>query len=361
LDASHTTGATRAQALQARVRALELENAALYEDSAVGYITIDATGAIEQCNGAAAALLGWQAAALRGRQLASFVERLDVPALLGFCERARSDGAGSCDLTLGGDAPALRVVRFSRASLVGESCCRLALSDVTAHQQANDALQRSESRLRHAYRRLAQAQESERVRLTEQLHDQVGRNLTALGLHLAMLSRDVVDDPSAATLREATTLLQATVAQVRHLMSELYPPMLGDYGVYSAVRWWASEVARRTGAEVRMVENDGDWRLRPEAEAALFRITQEALENAVRHAAATRIEVTLRAVDRRIELIVEDDGRGFDCTTVGIDERSSWGLTLMRERALAIGATLDIDSRPGRGTRIHLEVERLPR
>jgi signal transduction histidine kinase len=247
------------------------------------------------------------------------------------------------------------------AVVAGEACCRIALTDVNAQRQANDALLRSESRLRNAYRRLAQAQEYERVRLTEQLHDQVGRNLTALGLHLAILERDVGDGAPAAMLREAMNLLQGTVTQVRHLMSELYPPMLGDYGVYSAVRWLASEVARRTGAEVRMVEGDGDWRLHPETEAALFRITQEALENSVRHAAATRIDITLRAVDRRIQLTVTDDGRGFDCDAVGADGRSSWGLTLMRERALAIGATLAIESRAGRGTRIHLDVERLPR
>jgi signal transduction histidine kinase len=347
---------------EARLRALQLENDALYERAAVGYVTIDAQGCILQCNRAAAALFGRDAAGVQGRQLAAFVERLDAPSLANFCVRVRSgvDG-GSCDLTLGGEALTMRIVRFSSAVLVGEACCRIALVDVTAQQQANDALQRSESRLRIAYRRLAQAQERERVRLTEQLHDQVGRNLTALGLHLAILGRDVGEGAPAATLHEATALLQGTVAQVRHLMSELYPPMLADYGVYSAVRWWASEVARRTGAEVRMVEGDGDWRLHPDTEAALFRITQEALENAVRHASPTRIDITLRAVDRRIELIVADDGRGFDGDAVGADGRSSWGLTLMRERALAIGATLDIDSRPGRGTRVHLEVERLPR
>jgi signal transduction histidine kinase len=347
---------------EARLRALELENAALYEGAPVGYISIDGRGCIDRCNPAAAALLGSDAAVLCGRPLSAFVEHLDAPALASFCARAqRGADDGSCDLTLGGEATTMRIVRFSSAVAAGESGCRIALTDVTADRHGNDALQRSESRLRSAYRRLAQAQERERVRLTEQLHDQVGRNLTALGLHLAMLERDVGEGTPAATLREAMNLLQGTVAQVRHLMSELYPPMLGDYGVYSAVRWWASEVARRTGAEVRMVEGDGDWRLHPDTEAALFRITQEALENAVRHAAATRIEITLRAVDRRIELVVADDGRGFDCDSVGADGRPSWGLTLMRERALAIGATLAVESRPGRGTRIHLEVERLPR
>jgi signal transduction histidine kinase len=334
----------------------------LYDRAPVGYLTLTGDGRIEQINRAGAALLEAPGEALAGQALSQYVERLDRPALRALLQRIQAGTPGDgCELSLRGAGGALRVVRVEAEAGRGAGC-RITLADVTESRLSTDALRRSETKLRQAYRRLAQAQESERLRLTEQLHDQVGRNLTALGLNLSMLRQELAPSAGAETrarLQDSLALLQATVSQIRGLMSELYPPMLGDYGLYAALRWWAGEVGKRAAIEVVMLEPDGGLRLSSELETALFRIAQEALENAARHAAASRIEITLRIFEQRLELAVRDDGHGFDAEAVlADDERASWGLTWMRERALAIGARLQIESAPGFGTRVVVELPR---
>jgi signal transduction histidine kinase len=331
----------------------------LYDRAPVGYLTLGTDGRIEQINRAGALLLDGAIDQLVGESLLRYVERLDRPSLRALLRRARDSGERErAELSLRGIGGAWRVLRLEAEASGAE--CRITLFDITEHRLSTDALRRSETQLRHAYRRLAQAQESERLRLTEQLHDQVGRNLTALGLNLSILGQELAPAASpeaAARLRDSVGLLRAAVAQIRGLMSELYPPMLGDYGLFAALRWWTGEVGKRSGIAIAMADVDGGARLATEVESALFRIAQEAIENAVRHAGAERIEVMLRIDGQCFELAVRDYGCGFDAAAVlADDERASWGLTWMRERALAIGASLQIESRPGWGTRVMVEL-----
>lgn len=330
-----------------------------FERAPIGGFTLDRAGRIRLANLAGAALLGGERAALRGSAFADRVEALDRPAWQGFLQRVFADGRRQvCELTLAAPQQ-LRIVRLEGEARPAADECQLLVSDITEHRLASDALRRSETRLRAAYRRLAEAQEIERLRLTEQLHDEVGRNLTALGLNLSILQRDLAAEAAApvqARLQDSIALLKTTVGQVRGLMSELYPPMLGDFGLFAALRWWVGETAGRSAVEIRLLPTEFPRRLAAEVESGLFRIAQEALANAVRHADARRIEIGLDDDGRRLALWIDDDGRGFDLAAVsGDDERPSWGLVWMRERALAIGATLQIGPRAGGGTRVRVE------
>ena len=149
------------------------------------------------------------------------------------------------------------------------------------------------------------------------------------------------------------------MGSIRDLMANLRPPVLDDYGLLAALRWYGEQVTARTGLPVEVWGQEQMPRLSFVAETALFRIAQEALTNVGKHARATHVTVTLEEVPEGLRLTVADDGSGFDPAALPQRrERSGWGLITMRERAEALGGRLRVDSRPGEGTRIVVEVQR---
>jgi signal transduction histidine kinase len=149
---------------------------------------------------------------------------------------------------------------------------------------------------------------------------------------------------------------------VRGIMSDLRPPVLDEYGLTAALRWQCSLFSKRTGIEVDQRAVDPSLKLPPEVQPALFRIAQEALTNIAKHAKASRVTVELRNADGRTRLVVSDNGRGFRPPGGPIGKAvSGWGLTIMRERALSIGGSFRLDSAPGKGTRILVEIPVQPK
>ncbi|MFI5167614.1 MAG: PAS domain S-box protein [Thermoanaerobaculales bacterium] len=231
--------------------------------------------------------------------------------------------------------------------------------DVTERKRAEEAREHLFEVVRGLARRLADVEEAERQRLSRELHDRVGQNLTALGLNLSILQSTLPPEAVAvvgARIDDSLALLGETVERVRDVMSDLRPPMLDDFGLLSALHWYAEKVASRTGLTIVVEGAEPVPRLAPSVAIALFRITQEALTNVVKHARAQRVEVTVSPHGEMLRLMVADDGAGFDRQSLGpAGEGRGWGLATMRERALAINGNLEIDSSPGRGTRILLE------
>jgi signal transduction histidine kinase len=148
-------------------------------------------------------------------------------------------------------------------------------------------------------------------------------------------------------------LLTNTTTQVRDLLTDLHPPGLNEYGLLAALRSYVDTFRRSTSLSV-CVRGEESPRLARAAELALFRIAQEALINSAKHAAANRVEVTLKATAVDVLLSVKDDGQGFDPAEPG--NHSSWGLVIMRDRAEAVGARLKIESAPGKGTAVLVAV-----
>lgn len=218
------------------------------------------------------------------------------------------------------------------------------------------------SRLRELSRRLLDVEEDERRRINREIHDRIGQNLSALHLALnttrARLSADSL--PAIRDqLDDASRLLGVTIAQVRDVMADLRPVALDDYGLFAALKSYAEPFSERVGVPVDVSGKDIVPRLPPAVETALFRIAQEALHNVAKHAHASEVSVMLDAHADRVLLAVSDDGIGFEPEGSGTP-RASWGVTTMRERAEAIGAALRIDSAPGKGTRVSVEVARRP-
>jgi signal transduction histidine kinase len=143
---------------------------------------------------------------------------------------------------------------------------------------------------------------------------------------------------------------------MRNIMADFRPPMLDSSGLRAALFWYGEKFSQKMNIPVDVHdENMQGGRLPLDVETGLFRIAQEALLNAAKHAKATKIEVRLTEEDQAFTMTIEDDGRGFDPQKVPASRKDHWGLAIMRERAQAIQASIAIDSAPGKGTRVTLK------
>ena len=196
----------------------------------------------------------------------------------------------------------------------------------------------------------------ERNRLARDLHDAMTQTLFSLRLTLETAASTIGADPAGAArhVADASALVEATFRELRTLVFELRPPSLEADGLAETVRKHLDIVGRAHGLAVR-VTTVGDRRPPAGVEAAIYRIVQEAVTNVVRHARATTIEVRLSVDDRLARVQISDDGIGFDPGARSIRTRHL-GLTSMRERAQAAGGTCTVESAPGAGTTVLVEV-----
>ncbi|MFO7398761.1 MAG: histidine kinase [Actinomycetales bacterium] len=212
----------------------------------------------------------------------------------------------------------------------------------------NAMLDRLEAERSFSTAHVLAAQEAERQRIAQELHDEIGQTLT-----VALLELKRVVDRAPRNLREELQAVQETVRssldEVRQVARRLRPGVLEDLGLLSALSALAAEFSRASGVPVERRCDPDLPELSSEAELVIYRIAQESLTNISRHAKASRVWLTLTAERGMVRLRITDDGRG------GVD-REGAGIRGMRERALLIGARLSIDSPPGEGTEVLLEV-----
>jgi signal transduction histidine kinase len=227
-------------------------------------------------------------------------------------------------------------------------------------QEAEDSLRDSREDYRSLTHRLVSLQDTERRDIARELHDRVGQNLTAMRINIDLI-RARLDGNGDAQIRaraeDSMRLIDSTFKAVQNVMYDLRPPMLDEYGLGPSLRWYAKEFTDRTGIRVETFDGD-DLRLGPDAEIALFRIAQEALNNAARHSQAKNMRIDLRQAEAETVFTVQDDGAGFDAERAR-PAKVGYGLVTMRERAEAVGGTFAMSSEKGRGTRITVKVPRL--
>jgi signal transduction histidine kinase len=204
----------------------------------------------------------------------------------------------------------------------------------------------TEERLTHAL----EAAEQERSRWARELHDETLQGLGGLQMLLASVLRKGDAEAREAAMRQALEHISGEIDSLRTLITELRPAELDELGLESALEALAERRAARDGIEVvldvDLPGEDGDRRLERQTESTIYRIVQEALTNAAKHAEAKRVEVRLGFASDRLELVISDDGRGFDPVNTG----GGFGLLGMRERIALVRGTFEIDSRPGAGT-----------
>ena len=218
-------------------------------------------------------------------------------------------------------------------------------------QSVNGLLRRLADERRLGDARALAAQEAERHRIAQELHDEVGQSLTVVLLGLKQVEShaptELVDE--LAALRESA---RTGLDDVRRVARRLRPGVLEDLGLTSALAALATDFADHSGAAVRRSFAPGLPVLSPEVEVVVYRVAQQALTNAARHADAQEVELSLRRQGRWVVLEVGDDGRGFDGPVA--DDGS--GLVGMRERAALVRAELSVTSRPRHGTTVRLKV-----
>ena len=229
-------------------------------------------------------------------------------------------------------------------------------------RQTEAALRASAEQLSALSRRLVEVQEAERRQLARELHDRVGQNLTALSINLDILGAQLANDlagDSRARLEESSALVDSTADAIDNVMTELRPPMLDDYGLLSALHWYAKEFSRRMGLQVTVSGDDSAMRPPPDVEITLFRVAQEALTNVAKHARASHIEIRLEHIAGSWIMSIRDDGIGL-ATSKDMHDRARQGLGMvtMRERSQAVGGRFVAHPAPGGGTEVRITVPR---
>jgi signal transduction histidine kinase len=219
--------------------------------------------------------------------------------------------------------------------------------DLSERLEAERLLEERRREIEFLVERLLALQEDERSRLSRELHDHIGQTLTALKLNVAALGSGVVP-PRQALVDDTLGILDDALEAVRTLSFDLRPAMLDELGLSNAVRAYAIRQAETAGLDLRLVVADARRAAASEMETACFRILQEAVTNAIRHAEAVSLSVELTEEDDALVLRVGDDGRGFDPAANG----ARLGLLIIRERAERVGASVEVASSPGLGTTV---------
>ena len=210
-------------------------------------------------------------------------------------------------------------------------------------------LEQHRGELQQLSARLVDVQETERRSISRELHDEVGQALGLLLMELGHLSNELAvgDEKTRELVRRSKEMAERTVHTVRNMALLLRPSMLDDLGLVAAVEWYAREVSRQGNIEVKVNAENLPENLPDEVKVCVYRLVQEALNNAQRHANAKNVFVELAQSDGMARLKIADDGNGFDTKRT-----RGMGLLGMEERVKRLGGTISIDSRPGSGTTI---------
>lgn len=365
------TGRWRHRASSHETRRLEAEAAAQREqtfsnamiDAMPGIVYFyDEQGRFLRWNQNFARVSGYDAAEIATMHPLDFFAGPDKPRLAEKIAEVYEEGESSVEATfVSKDGRTTPYFFTGRRVMLDDVPCLIGVGmDITARRKAQQALEDYARRLQATSRRLLEVQETERRILARDLHDSVGQELTALSLNLSIIGSLLPAQlaPSIVSrLEDSQKLLEATTQHLRHVMIELRPPGLDELGLLAALKDHAQRVAARSGLGLRLQGREPRPRFPDTIEIALFRIAQEALNNAVKHAGATEIAIALVEDPGQVSLVVEDNGRGMACTPASDDATAhGMGMTTMRERAEAIGASLRVDSRTGQGTCITVKL-----
>jgi PAS domain S-box-containing protein len=361
------TDITRRRNAEDNLRRSEEKFRLLYEKAPLGYQSLDEDGIIREVNQTWLDTMGYARDEVIGRWFGDFLapgSQVLFPDRFA-CFKDTGEVSNSSFEMVRKDGTQIIVsfngrVAYDEQGRFAQTHCMF--QDITARKRAEEEIVRKSSQLRALAARLGEVEEAERQHLARELHDQVCQSLTALGLTLTLLQAQMPRKAAAKfsrRLAHAVTLVEQTGETIREVMAELRPPMLDDYGLLAALHWYGAEFSRRTGIGVDVRGQEAAPRLAAPVELSLFRIVQEAMANVVQHARASRVELTEAEENGTVRLVIADNGAGFDQDQLGQPEgRLRWGIMTMSERAAAAGGWCRVESHPGQGTRVVVEVSR---
>jgi len=354
-------GLSRRERLLEELRENEERFRALWLTSTDAVLIVDGENRIRYANPAVASIFGHEPAELHGESLARLqparLAARHTDGLKRYLETGRRTlNWGSVEtIAVRRDGSEFPVeVAFSEHEIKGERLFAGFIRDISQRKLNEASVAASRARLQALSEQLLQVQEVERANLARELHDEFGQTLTATKLQLQMLGQRT---PSPF-LEDCIALVDQGLKQVRTLSLDLRPLQLDRLGLAAALRAHVERLSQQTGRAVTFEDAPDHLSLTGPRAAACFRIVQEALTNAIRHASAQSIRVKLAVEQRMLLLEVADDGAGFDLDAKRsrAAQGASLGLLSMEERAHLLDGTLQIHTTVGRGTRITARV-----
>ena len=223
-------------------------------------------------------------------------------------------------------------------------------------QLAGDEIQDYQRQLRRLSSELSLAEARERREIASDLHDHVGQALALVAQKVSVMQGNAIFSGMDGEFSEILTLLDQTIRYTRDLTVEISPPVLYDLGLTAAIEWQARRAREMYDLVVTFSESGAPREISEHVKVFAFKAVQELVRNVARHAHATRATIELNWRPHDFEIVVEDDGRGFDARDAeeGASPNSCFGLFSIRERLSYLGGTLDLASAPGRGTRVSM-------
>lgn len=232
------------------------------------------------------------------------------------------------------------------------------MTNISAGKQAQREVSDSRAALAELTAHIEAVKEQERTRIAREIHDDLGGNLTAIKMAIAMLARRLPAD-QPLLLEKASyvdSLVDRTIEAAHRISLDLRPPML-DFGIVAAFEWQVKEFEKQVGIACHFAASEADIALSPDHAIALFRIFQEALTNIAKHAGANRVDITLALAGTTLSLDIVDDGKGGGVAQADREKPGSFGLRSMSERARALGGTMTLSGAPGGGTMVSIQIE----
>jgi PAS domain S-box-containing protein len=334
--------------------------ASIVETSNDSIITIDLDFEITSWNKAAETLYGYSAAEAIGKLLTTLTLPKDFNKLLEKIEKIKTSkeveifeservGKDKAHMIL---EVVVSPVNDEDGNIIGISTIA---RDLTVRSLAEKAMHDKD-----VLHRLIIAQEDERSRISRDLHDELGQQLTSLRFALEQALGACSDERTTASIAAVADIAATIDQSLDFLAWELRPALLDGVGLVAAVENYLAQWSRHAGVEIEFRTSGlSPARLAPNIETNLYRILQESLNNIHKHAHAKCVNVTLERRDQWIVLIISDDGNGFSLRSKK-NRAQGLGLTGIRERASLIGGTLELESAPGRGTTVHVKVAAEP-
>ncbi len=351
------TDVTAKRGREVALRASEKRHREIVETANEGICIVDADNQIVFANRRLGIMVGTTPEDLIGRSAFELVGEEDLPAARAAFEERGTGVAGQAEQRL----------RRVDGTLVWTTVSTTVMTDEDREftgmiRMYTDASERHE--LAHArealVRQLVAAQERERARIARELHDQMGQHIVALSLGLARLSTEVGEHAGACVVVEQLRKVADMLGRDVHTLAlELRPSALDHLGLPVALTSYAEEVASRSDLQIDVhCDPIADLQLSGAVQTGLYRIAQEALTNVVKHARAREVSVILERRGTVLQLIIEDDGRGFSSVQIAetLDKGEKLGLAGMRERAALLGGSVTIESSPGSGTTVYARI-----
>ena len=345
------------------LRESEQKYATLIEDALIGvYILKDAR--IEFVNDKFADIYGYTKDELIGMDSLDLVHPHDRPLVRKLREKRLKGEKVPVEYESKGlkkNGETIWVMRsYSQITYKGGPAISGIVADITKRHKAEEALRKSDKELRILSNQLLSAEEKERKRIARELHDGIGQALSAIKFSVenALLElREATNPIDLGSLETVIPLTQKTIEEVRRIVKDLRPSILDDLGILATIGWFCREFQNvYAGIRIETTLNIKEDQVPQHLKTIIYRILQEALNNVAKHSRANFVHLRLRGKETRMELIIHDNGRGFNLEQAMAlkTSRRGFGLASMRERAELSGAAFEIDSTIGRGTTVRV-------